>query len=351
MLLLHKRLILLCIGHNGRPGFKFSRLPAKGGERKKSGNSQMRWKQGIFAAALVAAMGVEAHAEWPERPVTVTVAYGAGGTTDVVARLVGEALSRALGQPVVIENRPGAGGALATRALTEMAADGYNLVATTSTSITLDPQLADLGYGVDDFTYVAAVGQFPEAFIALPSHGWASLDEALASAEGAGRLNYATTTTVDRMVAQLVGAESGVSLVPVPTRGGAEAVTQVMGGHVPLAYSSGAWYPYAKSGDLAVMAVLGDTRLPDFPDAPTLMELGYEVASVNLIAFVAPEGLPDDVKARLDEAFAEVAQDEALLELMSQRGLTDLVLIGDDMAAAIEEEAAAYGRLIEATSN
>ncbi len=301
----------------------------------------------LMATALVALISTQAHAEWPERPVTITVAYGAGGTTDVVARTVGEAVSKALGQPVVVENKPGAGGALATKALTKVKADGYNLVGTTSTSITLDPQLLDLGYGLGDFTYVAAVGQFPEAFIALPAKNWKTLKDALAAAKSAGKLNYASTTTVDRMVATIVGKKAGVSLTPVPTKGGAEAVAQVMGGHVDLAYSSGAWYPRGKAGDVAVLAVLGDSRLPEFPNAPTLKELGFDVSSVNLIVFVAPKGVPAEVRRKLEAAFTTATKSKAVVDLMAKRGLNNFVEIGDTLAATMKKQSASYAKMIK----
>jgi tripartite-type tricarboxylate transporter receptor subunit TctC len=302
----------------------------------------------IVAAAMIALAGAPAQAAWPERPVTITVAYGAGGTTDVVARAVGEALSKALGQPVIIENRPGAGGALATKALTNVKPDGYSLVGTTSTSITLDPQLTQLGYGLDDFTYIAAVGQFPEAFVALPSKNWKTIDDALDSAKAKGRLNYASTTTVDRMIATVIGKKAGTTLVPVPTKGGAEAVAQVLGGHVELAYSSGAWYPQAKAGDLAVMAVLGDSRLPEFPNAPTLRELGYDVSSINLIAFVAPKGLPDEVRKKLEDGFSQAAKDQAVVKLMDQRGLNNFVEIGDVLSRTMHSHSENYAKMIGA---
>jgi tripartite-type tricarboxylate transporter receptor subunit TctC len=302
---------------------------------------------GLIAGAIVALACGPALAEWPEKPVTITVAYGAGGTTDVMARMVGEALSKALGQPVIIENRPGAGGALATRALTKVAADGYNLVGTTSTSITLDPHLADLGYQLGDFTYVAAVGQFPEAFIALPSKNWKTINDALASAKAAGKMNYASTTTVDRMVAAIVGKKAGVNLVPVPTKGGAEAVAQVRGGHVDLAYSSGAWYPQGKSGDVTALAVLGGARLPEFPNVPTFKELGYDVSSVNLIAFVAPKGVPADVRRKLDAAFGKAAKDKAVVDLLNRRGLNNFVEIGDVLAATMKDHSETYKKMIQ----
>ena len=246
-----------------------------------------------LAVAIVVGFGAgvqQAQAAWPEKPITVTVGFGAGGTTDVAARAVGEVLSRRIGQPVVIENKPGAGGALASTALMKAAPDGYNLVANTSTTMTFDPHATSLAYGVDDFTYLAAIGEFPEAYIALPDKGWKTLADALAAGKEKG-MNYASTTSIDRVVSALIAKKSGTQLAAVPTRGGAEAVTQVMGGHVDLAYSSGAYIPQALAGQVKVLAVLSDKRVAALPDAPTLLDLGYDLSSVNLIVFLAPKGL------------------------------------------------------------
>ncbi len=290
-----------------------------------------------------------AHAAWPEKPITITVGFGAGGTTDVAARAVGELVSKKLGQPVVVENKPGAGGAVAATALTKQAADGYNLVALTSTTIALDPQMTSLGYGLDDFTYIAAIGDFPEGFIALPKHGWKTLTEALAASKASGKLNYASTTSLDRMMTKVLGKKAGLTLVPVPTKGGAEAVTQVLGGHVDLAYSSGAYYPQAKAGNLSVLAVLSDKRVAGLPDVPTLKELGYGVSSVNLILYVAPKGLPADVKAKLTSAFADAGKDPSTIDLMEKRSLNNIVLTGDELDKTMKAHAESYKQLIEAS--
>ncbi|MGR7997740.1 MULTISPECIES: Bug family tripartite tricarboxylate transporter substrate binding protein [unclassified Xanthobacter] len=301
----------------------------------------------VLSAGLALPLTSTAWAEWPEKPITVTVGFGAGGTTDIAARAVADVVSRKLGQPVVVENKPGAGGAVAATALTKMPADGYNLVATTSTTITLDPQMTKLAFTPEDFTYVAAVGQFPEAFIALPSKGWKNLSDALAAAKAAGRMNYASSTSLDRMVTAVLGKKVGAQLVPVPTRSGAEVVTQVMGGHVDLGYSSGAYFPQAKAGEVAVMAVLGEKRLAAFPNVPTLKELGYGISSVNLILFVAPKGVPADVAEKLYAAFAAAGTDPSVVALMEKRALANVVETGATLAKTIHSQSADFARLIE----
>jgi tripartite-type tricarboxylate transporter receptor subunit TctC len=306
------------------------------------------WRLGAVLAVSMCALAPapRAQAAWPEKPITITVGFGAGGTTDVAARAVGEVLSKHLGQPVVIENKAGAGGAVAATALMKAAPDGYSLVANTSTTMTFDPHATTLAYGVDDFAYLAAVGEFPEAYIALPDKGWKTLKDALAAGKEKG-LNYASTTSIDRVVSALIAKKTGTALSAVPTRGGAEAVTQVMGGHVDLAYSSGAYIPQAKAGQVKVLAVLSDKRLPALPDAPTLLELGYDLASVNLIVFMAPKGLPQDIRAKLSDAFAAAAKDEKIVDLMEKRSLGKTVLVGDALTEAMRAHSSRFKIMIE----
>jgi tripartite-type tricarboxylate transporter receptor subunit TctC len=212
--------------------------------------------------------------------------------------------------------------------------------------MTFDPHATPLAYGVDDFVYIAAIGEFPEAYIALPDKGWKTLADALAAGK-AGGLNYASTTSIDRVVSALIAKKSGTLLAAVPTRGGAEAVTQVMGGHVDLAYSSGAYIPQAMAGQVKVLAVLSDKRLGALPDAPTLLELGYDIASVNLILFMAPKGLPADARDALLRAFTAAAGDEKVVDMMSKRHLGDVVLVGDKLAETMRAHSARFKQMID----
>jgi tripartite-type tricarboxylate transporter receptor subunit TctC len=307
-------------------------------------------KKTVFLGVALLALASTAEAAWPEKPVTITVGFAAGGTTDVVARAVADIVSKKLGQPVIIENKPGAGGAVAVLTLKAMPADGYNLVATTSTTITLDPQMTQLAFGLSDFTYIAATGEFPEAFIAKPESGWKTLTDAFnAIKTSTGKSTYSSSTSLDRMVTTVLGKQAGISLAPVPTRSGAEVVTQVLGGHTQLGYSSGAYYPQAKEGKLAVLAVLGEKRLKGLPETPTLKELGYGLSSVNLILFVAPKNLPADVAKTLVDAFAAANADPAIVSLMENRSLNAFTETGAPLEKSIVGQSETFKRLIEAS--
>ncbi len=305
---------------------------------------------GLSALTAVAANPVPAMAEYPQKPVTIIVGFGAGGGVDAVSRAAANALSEKLGQPVTIRNQPGAGGGLATTALKAMPADGYNIVATTSTTLTFDPHTQDVAFNVDDFDYIAAFGVFPEALIALPSRGWKTFADTVAEAKSKGEpMSYASTTSVDRVVVGMIAKQEDVTLNPTPTKGGAEAVTQTLGGHVDFAYSSGAYHAQAEAGNLQVLAVLGDQRIDGFPEAPTLQDLGYDMSSMNMVLFLIPKGAPEEVKSRLTDAFAAAAKDEQLLSLLKQRNMSSLVPVGEVISTLIHKQSDQFKAAVEAS--
>jgi tripartite-type tricarboxylate transporter receptor subunit TctC len=303
----------------------------------------------VSVGAVLSLAGPASAANWPTKPITITIGFGAGGTTDVVARAVADKLAGELGQPVVVENKPGAGGDIAATALTQQAPDGYNLVATTSTTITLDPFINKLSYTLDDFTYVAAIGEFPEAYVALPSKGWKTIKDATAVAKTTGQMTVASNSSLDKLLTTHIAKHDGVKLSLVPTRSGAEVVTQVMGGHVDMGYSSGAYYPQAKNGQLVVLALLGNARLKSMPDVPTLKELGYGVSSTNLILFVAPKNLPKDVAAKLGKAFQTVGESGPIQELLANRSVNPIVLTGEALEKTAKEHGEGYKELVKTT--
>ena len=305
---------------------------------------------GLATWAMLLAVTQPAYADFPESPVTIVVGFGAGGGVDAVSRSAAVTLSEVLGQPVNIQNQPGAGGGLATTALLSAQPDGHTIVATTSTTLTFDPHAQDLAFSVDDFEYLAAFGVFPEALIALPDRGWATFADTIEEArENPDGLNYATTTSIDRVVLAAIADQEGVSIRPVPTQGGAEAVTQTLGGHVDFAYSSGAYYAQAEAGELDVLAVFGDERIDGFPDAPTLTELGYDISSLNMVLFLAPKDIPADVKEKWLEAFAAAAQSEALLALLDTRNMGSFVPVGDEISDLIHSQSEQFRAILDAS--
>lgn len=287
-------------------------------------------------------------AEFPEKEVTITVGFGPGGGVDTIARAATDALTTALGEAVVVKNQPGAGGGLALTALKAKSADGYNLAAAISTTVSFDPHASNVTFGIDDFEYIGAFGVFPEALVALPSRGWTDFSDVVAAAKDApDGLTYASTTSLDRVVTKAISEKDGIMLKPVPTKGGAEAVAEVLGGHVDFAYSSGTYYAQAAAGELMVLAGLGTNPIPGFEAAPTLKSLGYDVSSVNMVIFVAPADIPDDAKAALVAAFDEAAKSEAVLDVLAKRNMGSFILTGDEFDAQIRAQDAQFKAAME----
>ncbi|WP_157962039.1 Bug family tripartite tricarboxylate transporter substrate binding protein [Acuticoccus kandeliae] len=311
---------------------------------------RLRFFLALAAATSVAFAGLSAQdralADFPEKSVTINVGFGAGGGVDTITRAIAPVLSEALGETVIVVNQPGAGGAVATTRLKATPADGYTLVATTSTTLTFDPHTGAVAFDVGEFDYIAAFGTFPEALIALPSRGWADVNAMLEEAKANGSaLTYASNTAIDKMVTAALSKASGVTINPVPVESGAESVSQTLGGHVDFAYSSGTYYPQAVSGDVMILAGLGDDPVPGFESRPTLRGLGYDISSVNMILYLAPKGLPDDAKAKLAEAFEAAAKSEALLSVLDKRNMGSFTVTGDALTALVEKQYKQFGTL------
>lgn len=300
----------------------------------------------LLASVLCAAISfltVPAMAEFPDKPVTITVGFGPGGGVDSITRAAADALSTSLGESIVVANQPGAGGGLAATALKSKPADGYSLAAVISTTVTFDPHAGKLAYSVDDFEYIAAFGVFPEALVALPSRNWKTFADVVAEAKTKpDGLNYASTTSLDRVVMAAIAKQEGITIKPVPTKGGAEAVAQTLGGHVDFAYSSGTYYAQAKAGALKVLAGLGTDPVPGFETAPTLKSLGYDISSVNMVLYMAPKGIPDEAKAKLVAAFDAAAKAKPVLDLLATRNMGSFIVTGEKIDALIHEQSAQF---------
>ncbi|MEB8432317.1 tripartite tricarboxylate transporter substrate binding protein [Cocleimonas sp. KMM 6892] len=288
------------------------------------------------------------HAEFPEKEITVTVGFGPGGGVDTITRAAADALSSALTQAVVVKNQPGAGGGLALTTLKAKPADGYNLAAAISTTISFDPHSSKLSYGIDDFEYIGAFGVFPEALVALPTKGWKDFSQVITAAKDDPEgLTYASTTSLDRVVMKAISEKEGITLKPVPTKGGSEAVASVLGGHVDFAYSSGTYYAQAAAGALNVLAGLGTDPVPGFESAPTLKKLGYDISNVNMVIYVAPAGIPEEAKSKLISAFEAAAKSEKVLNILAKRNMGSYILTGTEFDKQIRAQSAQFKAAVE----
>ena len=268
----------------------------------------------LFCLALLLAACAVSAQEWPAKPIRWIVPYPPGGGTDVIARIMQNRMAEGLGQPIVIENRGGAGGALGTEAAARAAPDGYTLLFTLS-SHTINPLLYKLHYDVErDFAPVSLIVSVPQLIAANPDSPIKSMSELVASAKAQpGKLSFASVGngTPSHIAGELLKLKMGIDLLHVPYKGGGPAVTDTIGGQVPLILvTAPAAMSQVRAGRLRALAVTTLKRSPGAPDVPTVAEAlnlpDYEVDS--WYAMFAPANTPPAIIARIQKEIARVVQ-------------------------------------------
>ena len=283
---------------------------------------------GVLAALLIAFAPVTAPAQdYPNRPIRLIVPFAAGGLNDVVARLVGPYLERALGQPVVIDNRPAAGGMVGTDAVAKAPPDGYSLLMVASSFAILPATRAQMPYDAErDLAPIIMVAKNSLLFLVNPKVPATSLAEfvALAKAEP-GKFNYASpgAATQTSLVIELFSRKAGIKLQHIPYRGGAPAMTAMVAGETQLtAISTLLSLPQLQAGALRAIATGSLTREPQLPDLPTVAEQGYPgFEAIQWIGLLTTAGTPRPIIERINAEVNRALRDGDLIAKFAQQGI------------------------------
>jgi len=288
-------------------------------------------------------------ADFPTKPIEMQVAYAAGGLADSMARAIAKNMEETLGQPVIVVNKPGAGGALGVTALKSAKPDGYTIGVVTGITLTYTPLVEKVSYTLDDFKYLASVGRFQEAFVAPPDKPYKNFKELVAYAKKNPGLTYASMHPIAENILSAVAKKEGIEWRAIPTKGGSEVMTAVVGKHVDFGFSGGIHPPFVKAGDMIVLAGLGKKRLLASPEVPTLTEYGYDLFFDNDNILFVPKGTPDDVAKKLTAAIEKAAKDPKYVELLQTKFLIPaLCLTGDELTKSIQEGSKANQRMLDA---
>jgi len=264
--------------------------------------------------------------QYPNRPVRIIVPTPAGGPVDVMARLIGNALPAQLGQPVYIENKPGAGNIIGSKLAADAIPDGYTLIVTSASGLIMSPIIhKSAGYTAANFAPISLVAETPQVLVANPNVPIKSMAELVAYAKAnPGKLNYSTggIGTLPHLTAELFKATTGTNIVHVPYKGGGPALQAVMTGQVQLTFDTlSTSLQLVRSGKLRAIAIGGRTRSQELPDVPTMREAGYPTLSTGAwTALLAPRGTPPVVIAKLNAAVNAALQTESLKSTLAKLG-------------------------------
>ena len=309
----------------------------------------LRARRALLLAAAVAAFGASAQT-WPERPIKLVVPFPPGGGADMAARTYGEKLATLLGQPVLIDNKPGASGNIGAELVARAPADGYTLLFANEFLATNPLMFKEIRYdSLKDFVPIAKVASNAAAIAVHPGLGVKTIQELIALGK-TKNLNYASpgVGTGPHLFGQLIAMQTGAKFTNIPYKGSAPATADAVGGQVDFIISTlSPMVPHFNSGKLRGLAVTGARRSPQAPDVPTLSESGsigqrYEV----WYGVMAPAAVPRPIITRLQQASAQVLRDPELLNKLRNAGYDVEPSIGDDFGAELRADIDRWVRVI-----
>jgi tripartite-type tricarboxylate transporter receptor subunit TctC len=306
----------------------------------------------IAASVMAAAVTPAAQAAYPERPLTLINPYAAGGPADVVARSLGRALEKSLGQPVVVENKPGGGASIGTGFVARAKPDGYTLLLGTSAGHVVTPLMQKTPYdGVDGFAFCSVVAVQPIMLVVNPSRGIRDVGALLARAKAEpGKLSYGSAGVggATHLGAELFQQAAHVQLNHIPYAGAAPAINDVVGGQIDLAMLNlSASLPFIRQGRLIALAYAADKRSALLPDVPTLDEAGVPGAqAATWYSLAAPAGTPPDIVQRLSSAVRAVNDDPDYRRVMQEQAIELMSLTPAEADAYVRRDHADMQRLL-----
>jgi tripartite-type tricarboxylate transporter receptor subunit TctC len=309
----------------------------------------------VIAAMMLLCGARAARADdWPDKPVRIVVPFAAGGTTDVVARIIGQQLGEMWHQTVVIDNRPGAGGVVGAVLTAKSPPDGYTIVMASGSMFTVNPYLyRNLQYKDSDFAYITNVASGPMLLIVNDSVPARDVKELIAYAKAnPGKLNFGSAGNGSQvhMAGEALAYAAGITITHVPYKGEALAYNDLMAGQVQLVVGNiAAASPFARSGKVRALAVTGTQRSPMMPDVPTFAQAGLPGMenAVGWFGFAAPAGTPQSVIDKVQRDTAAILARPQIKDKLASQGMTAVGNTPAQMARGIEAESAVWEKVVK----
>jgi tripartite-type tricarboxylate transporter receptor subunit TctC len=311
----------------------------------------------LLTAVLACSLATLADAQtYPVRPITLVVPFPPGGSTTIVARIVTDRMADAIGQQFVVDNRGGAGGTLGTRQVAKSAPDGYTIALGYTGTLAIGPSLfPNVGYDVrKDFAPIGRIGVAPSTVVVHPSFPVHSIAELISYAKAnSGTVNYGSAGigTVGHVAGEYFAIATGIKLTHIPYKGTGPAITDLLGGHIPLSFSPiPAVHESAKSGLLRMLAVTSAERSNLVPEMPTVAESGVPgFDAVLRYGLVAPAGTPRPIIDRLNTALQATLASDEVRNRLAVEGAEPLPSTPEEYAADIDHEETQWSKVIKAS--
>ncbi|WP_407792368.1 Bug family tripartite tricarboxylate transporter substrate binding protein [Pigmentiphaga litoralis] len=310
----------------------------------------------VISTSFAGVTAWSAEEAFPKQPVKFVVPYTPGGSNDVVARVLGEKLAKYWGQPVIVENRPGAGGNLGAAAVARARPDGYTLLITPNNLLTMNPTLyRNVGVGYDpikDFEPISLIATAPILLAINADLSVTSVEELVKYAKDhPGTLSYASAGvgTPHHLTAELFKSMTHIEMVHIPYRGAVPAVSDLASGRVQVMFGiPNTLMPFVNTGRLRALAVSGQKRASELPNTPTIDERGVHGFDSSLwIGLTAPAGTPRNVIDKINQDVARAARDKDVVKVLSDQGLTSASSTPADFANLVKIDMQRWKKLIE----
>jgi tripartite-type tricarboxylate transporter receptor subunit TctC len=309
-----------------------------------------------FATAVAALAATSAFAQpYPTRPVTFIVPFPPGAVTDSMARVLQSAIEGPLGQPIVIENRPGAGGVLGTNLVAHAQPDGYTLLVTVNSPVVQSPFI-QANYSIDPTTALSGVARVADTYLALavqkksPINSVADVIRLAKERSGQMTFGSAGVGSAHQIAGELLNENAGIKITHVPFQGGGPAIQNLIGGHIDMSYGTlTAVLPFVESGELKLIAIAEPKRIAEFPDLPAINETVPGVETTTWVGVLAPAGTPKPIRERWYELIANALKTPDVIAKMKTLGVNPALEGPDQFDATIAKNLVFWKAAIEKT--
>lgn len=288
--------------------------------------------------------------EYPTKPIQIMIGLAVGDTIDIGARTIAIKANKYLGQPLVVSNNPGGVGSIAAGIIAKAKPDGYSLGVVTNMTFQRTLLLTAIPYELKDFAPVMTYAMAQSGLVVREDSPWRTFKELVEYAKkNPSKIRYGTlgAWSYPHASMELVAKQEGIKWTHIPFRGSTPAMTALLGRHVEVGgVGSASYTPYVKAGEARLLATNGETRAKQFPDVPTIKELGYDIINDGIFLFIAPKGTPPAIVKKLDDAFKK-AMDDEFVKIMEEMGAAVCYKNYEDTRRYLEERHQAFMKLME----